>query len=179
MKIIKNKTAYKGKHLKVIEKKFLTKNGKIGTWECIEREGGVLIFALTKNKKVILEKIFRIPINSYSIELPAGATDKRNESLEETARRELKEETGYLAKKMIKIFSWQLSPWVALSKGTLFFAPDVEYAGKSDREDEEEIIILEKPLKDLEKVLIKESKKTPVEISIWGAIALLKNKKML
>lgn len=182
MKIVNKKEAYKGKYLKVIEKEFLTRNGKKGIWEYIERRGGVIVFPLTKKKEVILEKIFRIPINIYSIELPAGALDKNGEVPKETAKRELLEETGYLAKKIIPLFKCELSPWVVSSPGFLFFAPNVEFIGKKEGgEDVEEIKVLKVPLKGLEKFLIKESKKTKVAVSlfIFGALSLLKAKKLV
>jgi ADP-ribose pyrophosphatase len=179
MKIIKRKTIYKGKHLQVVKKEYLTKSRKKGFWECVERIGGVLVFALTKNKEVILEKIFRIPIESYSIELPSGALDKRNEEPKETAKRELREETGYLAKKLTKVFKWKMSPWFSCNEGILFFAPKVEFIGKKGGEDVEEIEIIKVPLKDLEKFLTKQSKRMNVEISIFAAIALLKKKKLI
>ena len=179
MKIISQKEVYKGQHLKVIKKEFLTKNGKRGVWECVERRGGVLIFPLTKKKEVILEKIFRIPINSYDIELPAGSVDKKNETLKENAKRELLEETGYLAKKIIPIFEWELSPWFASSPAILFFAPDVEFKEKKGGEDVEDIKVIKVPLKKLEEFLIKQSKKTKVHLSVFGALALLKKKKMI
>ncbi|PIP24845.1 MAG: NUDIX hydrolase [Candidatus Nealsonbacteria bacterium CG23_combo_of_CG06-09_8_20_14_all_36_12] len=179
MKILKKKVIYKGKYLRAVEKEYLTKTGKRGIWECIERPAGVLIFPLTKNKEVILEKIFRIPINSYSIELPAGALDRKNENPKETAKRELLEETGYLAKKLIPVFKWQLSPWVASSLGILFFAPDVEFVGKKGGEDVEEIEVIKVPLKNLEKFLLENLKKTKVEISIFGALAILREKRLI
>ena len=179
MKILNKKLVFEGKYLKVIEKKFLTETGKKGIWECVERKGGVLIFPLTKDKKVILEKIFRIPIDSYSIELPAGAADRKNETFREVARRELREETGYLADKLIPIFKWELSPWVAKSPSILFFAPNIKFIGKKGGEDVEEIEVIKVPLESLEKFLIKQSKKTKVEISIFGALALLKTKKLI
>lgn len=43
--------------------------------------------------KLVLIKQFRVPINNYIYELPAGLVDN-NESMESTVARELKEETG-------------------------------------------------------------------------------------
>lgn len=54
----------------------------------------VVIAALHKEcNKVVLVKQFRIPLNDYVYELPAGLIDP-NESIESTLERELKEETG-------------------------------------------------------------------------------------
>lgn len=54
----------------------------------------VVIAALHKEtNKLVLVKQFRIPLNDYVYELPAGLIDK-NESIESTLERELKEETG-------------------------------------------------------------------------------------
>ena len=54
----------------------------------------VVIAALHKqSNKLVLVKQFRIPLNDYVYELPAGLIDA-NENLESTLERELKEETG-------------------------------------------------------------------------------------
>ena len=54
----------------------------------------VVIAALHKeSNKLVLVKQFRIPLNDYIYELPAGLIDA-NESIEATLERELKEETG-------------------------------------------------------------------------------------
>ena len=54
----------------------------------------VVIAALHKqSNKLVLVKQFRIPLNDYVYELPAGLIDA-NESIESTLERELKEETG-------------------------------------------------------------------------------------
>lgn len=62
-----------------------------------EKEGevdAVVIAAYHKEyKKLILIKQFRVPINNYIYELPAGLVDNK-ESIEIAVKRELKEETG-------------------------------------------------------------------------------------
>jgi ADP-ribose pyrophosphatase len=47
--------------------------------------------------EVILQKQFRPPINKVTIEVPAGLVDA-GESWDQSALRELKEETGFIGK---------------------------------------------------------------------------------
>ena len=46
--------------------------------------------------KIVLEIIFRVPINRYVIQLPAGMRDEHERDLVLSALRELKEETDYI-----------------------------------------------------------------------------------
>ena len=182
MKIIKKKEKYKGKFLKIVDYDFLTKNGKKGTWETIKKKSYkriVVIFAVTKKKELILEKTFRIPIKSFVIELPAGLTDKKGESETTAAKRELLEETGYLAKKVIPLFEWPLEPGSVSNMAILFFAPDVEYVGKKGSDDTEEIEVLKVSLKKLPKFLASSHKKVPVDIKIFGAFSIIKEKGLI
>lgn len=65
----------------------------------------VVIAAYHKEyKKLILIKQFRVPINNYIYELPAGLVDNK-ESIETAVKRELKEETGLDIVKINKIKS--------------------------------------------------------------------------
>ncbi|MGN1033505.1 MAG: NUDIX hydrolase [Intestinibacter sp.] len=45
-------------------------------------------------KKLVVIKQFRVPVNGYVYELPAGLIDADDKDVVETAKRELKEETG-------------------------------------------------------------------------------------
>jgi ADP-ribose pyrophosphatase len=62
--------------------------------EIEERIDAVIIAAFHKEtKSLVIIKQFRIPLNDYVYELPAGLLDA-DESMETAVRRELKEETG-------------------------------------------------------------------------------------
>lgn len=179
MKILGEKRVYKGKFIKVFKRDFLTKEGKKGKWELIERKGAVMVFALTKKKEVILEKIYRVPLKSFSLELPAGMLDKKGESKKKAARRELLEETGYLAKKLIFVKSVPFNPGLEKTELSLFFAPDVEYFGKKKTEDVEEIEIIKVPLKNFFEFLFKVSSKIKVDLAIFAILPLLAKKGLI
>jgi len=179
MKIISKKTVYKGKYLKVIKKEFLTKTGKKKFWECVKRKNAVVIFSLTKKKEVILERIYRPAVDSFVIELPAGLLDKKGETPREAAKRELLEETGYLAKKLILVLKRPLDPAVLSNELFCFFAPNVELKGKAKTEDTEEIEVLKVPLKKLVSFLLNPPQNTKVDIKILSFLPILKNKKLI
>ena len=186
MKIIGKKEKYKGKFVEVIEQSVLTENGKKMVWEIVKKKSYkriVFIFALTKKKEVILEKIYRIPLEHFIIELPAGLSDKKGETEKEAAKRELLEETGYLAKKVIPVFEFALDPGTLSNRAILFFAPDVEYMGRENTDDSEEIEVLKVPLGKLNKLVGKQDKSLlrgcPVDIKIFGAFYILKEKGLI
>ena len=182
MKIIGKKEKYKGRFVKVINYDFLTTSGKKGVWEVVKKKSYkrfVFIFALTKKKEVIVEKIYRVPLESFVIELPAGLSDKQGESEKETAKRELLEETGYLAKKIIQVFEFPAEPGTMANKAVLFFAPDVEYIGRQNIGDAEEIEVLKIPLKKITKFLSQFNKNYLIDTRVPGVISILKEKKLI
>lgn len=67
----------------------------------VEVEKIVTTFVVTEDEKVILTNQYRFPQKKFCIENPAGLQDKENETLEETARREIFEETWYEPEQMI------------------------------------------------------------------------------
>lgn len=65
-----------------------------------EKLDAVIIAALhSESKKIVCIKQFRVPLNDYIYELPAGLIDGE-ESIEEAVKRELKEETGFTLDKI-------------------------------------------------------------------------------
>lgn len=115
MRITKREVVFDGKYLQVVRKEFNTDTGEGGTWEAVQRKniygkGAVVIVALTKDGEVVLERNWRVPLESFVIQFPAGLTDREGESEEETAKRELLEETGYRAERLIPIISVPVSP---------------------------------------------------------------------
>ncbi len=77
-----------------------------GRWEFADRQravGAVVIVAITADHKLVLVEQLRPPLNAATIELPAGLVGDEpgtdGEACEVAARRELLEETGYVAER--------------------------------------------------------------------------------
>jgi ADP-ribose pyrophosphatase len=79
-------------------------NGRTVRITFIDHPGAVIIAPFLNKDTVVMMRQFRPALKKYIYELPAGTLDP-DESIVSCARRELLEETGLLAKKMIKLGS--------------------------------------------------------------------------
>lgn len=85
----------------ITSKTFLLPDGKKDVFDIFRVEGHsvVVIIPLNTDRKVILARQFRPGPEKVLEEIPAGAIDE-GETPEQAARRELQEETGYVAGSM-------------------------------------------------------------------------------
>lgn len=119
MDILSETIKYCGKYLTLTSVSYRDKHDKDKEWEMVSRVNdtkAVMIVGfkestLYEGRKLLLIKEFRIPINDYEWGFPAGLIDG-NESIEETVKRELHEETGMYVKNILEI-----SPFVYNSAG--------------------------------------------------------------
>lgn len=183
MKILKKETVFEGKFIRVVAKHFETEKGKKGVWEMVERKlprkRAVVIFALTKQKEVVLERIYRVPLETYVLEPPAGICDKEGESDEETARRELLEETGYKAEKLVKVFTCTDNMALTDMELVYFFAPDVEFSGGQATDDAEEIEVVKVPLEKLIDTALNPPANTKIAFDLLSILPILQKKGLI
>ena len=85
---------YEGNYLRMVVR---------GHWEYVERTHAdgmaVIIIAVTPGDDVLFVEQYRVPLQARTIEMPAGLVgdDHASDTLEDAARRELIEETGWQA----------------------------------------------------------------------------------
>jgi len=87
---------FDGKLLKVHRDAVRLPDGSRGVREYIRHPGAVAIVPLFDDGRVLLERQFRYPHGREFLEIPAGKIDPGEAHLD-TAKRELREETGYEA----------------------------------------------------------------------------------
>ncbi len=89
-------TVYSGSFFRIEKDQVRLPDGASAFREFMRHPGAAAVIPLFEDGTVLLERQFRYPMNRIFIELPAGKIDRGEHSLE-TARRELEEETGYVA----------------------------------------------------------------------------------
>jgi ADP-ribose pyrophosphatase len=87
----------------------------------VHHRGSAVMLAVDDRKRILLVHQYRLPARQYLWELPAGSVDPGETPLQ-TAKRELKEETGYRATKWKKLISFYPSPGFLTEKMTIFHA---------------------------------------------------------
>jgi folate-binding protein YgfZ len=92
--------------------------------EVVQHPGSVVIVPLVSAREICLVEVVRVAVGRTLLELPAGTLD-RVESLEEAARRELAEETGYRAGRMVSAGAMWMSPGILRERMHLFVADDL------------------------------------------------------
>ena len=98
-KQVKSEQIYNGKVVKLYVDDVLCPNNNVSKREIIKHNGGVCVLAIVDNK-VIMEKQYRYAYDEVLYELPAGKLEE-NEDSYIAGLRELEEETGYKALKLI------------------------------------------------------------------------------
>ncbi len=138
---------YEGKivNLRVDTVRF--QDNKTGKREVVEHSGAVAIVPiLTDGKTVVLVRQWRTPVGAPLLEIPAGGLEP-GENPEECARRELTEEIGQTAGRLIKLYEGYSAPGFCSEKLYGFLALDL--TDESAAPDEGEFVErVEMPLAD-------------------------------
>lgn len=111
----------KGCFLHVVRDTVRLPDGGSATREFILHPGAVAVVPFTDDGRIVLERQYRYPVQSVIVEIPAGKLDAGEAPLP-CAQRELREETGYVAREWAYAFS--MHPTVAYADESIhvFFA---------------------------------------------------------
>jgi len=121
---IEQKEIHRGKIFSLWGGQVALDNGEVAVREYIRHAGGVGMVPVIDGKVILIEQ-FRISIERKLLELPAGRLEPNEEPMS-CAARELEEEIGYRANKLIPIASYFASVGNSNERMHLFLALDLK-----------------------------------------------------
>jgi ADP-ribose pyrophosphatase len=132
-------------HVKVVTEQVRTPSrSHARTWTIVHRKAAVIIASMTSDRKIVLICQERIPVRTAIWEMPSGQIDGPvQETVEQVALRELREEAGYeLAKdgELIPLGHYFTSPGFTDECGHFFLARPVKPCPNYVRDESESIL---------------------------------------
>lgn len=115
-------------------------NGEMRRHEAVVHPGAVVILPIVDDKSIIMIRNYRFAVGETLWELPAGTLEPEEET-ENTAYRELIEETGYQANSMELLGRFYSSPGISNEVLTAYIARDLHFVGQNL--DDTEVITAE------------------------------------
>jgi len=135
MKVVSSKELLRNKLFSVVDEVATDPSGFEIHRSIVRHPGSAVMMAVDERKRVLLVKQYRLPAERELWELPAGRIDPGETALQ-AAKRELREETGYSAKKWQKLVTFWASPGYVDEQMTIFLATELTEGKQEPMEDE-------------------------------------------
>ena len=151
-----------------------------GRWEYAERTHGdgmaVIIVARTPEDRVLFVEQYRIPLGKRTIEMPAGLVGDQagEDTLEDAARRELVEETGWEPAKVEVLLVGPTSSGMSNERIAFVRATGLVRVGPGGGDETEEIVVHEVPRAEAPAWLVrKQAEGYELDLKLWAGLWML------
>ena len=124
-----------GRNFKIRRDRLKTPDGRETKFEVIEHGGSVIIIPIDLDGNIHFVRQYRHAAGKDLLELPAGTRDG-DESFEECAAREIREETGMEAGKLQRMGEFYLAPGYSTEFMVVYIATDLKYNPLEADDDE-------------------------------------------
>ena len=146
-KTLSSQLIYNGRAVRLRIDTVQTTSGRETTREIVEHSDCVAIVAIDEKDNVLLINQYRKPVEKELLEIPAGGMEPGEDPVA-TVRRELREETGYLPRKVERLGGFYSTPGYCTEYLYLYLATDLTLS-PLHAEDTESISLVRVPVSQI------------------------------
>jgi ADP-ribose pyrophosphatase len=121
---IDQETVYRGRVFDVRKEHVRLPQGSVVALDIVDHRGAVTLVPVDTEGQILFVRQYRHPAQKYLLELPAGVMES-GEPPEISAHRELREETGMAAGKLVKAGEFFLAPGYSTEYMVVFLATEL------------------------------------------------------
>lgn len=172
-KTLSTKSIEANTHLRFMVDEFETEEGKRGEYYYHTNAFGdtaVNIFVQKDNETFIMIREYRYLLDRVTVSMPQGSVEP-NETDKFAAQREVMEESGYRAGKMIPLGWFATAPAFSKERAVVFLAQDVTHVGQ-DLDVREQIEIVEMSAKQIDEAILNGEMWDGQAIASWVKVKL-------
>lgn len=134
-RILSEESAWRGRILDVHSAQVELPNGRVVGRDLVRHPGASAVVALTESGKIVLVRQYRTALDRVTVEIPAGKLDPGEDPLE-CAKRELREETGFSAKRINYLTTIATTPGFCDEVIHIYMATGLTFDGANPDDDE-------------------------------------------
>lgn len=170
-KQLSSRNVFRGVLLDVYSDEILLPDGKKGIREVIRHPGAVCVLPLTDQNEVITVSQYRYPHAKILLEIPAGKLNSREEDPLFAARRELQEETGATADRMLDLGLLYTTPAFVDEVIHMYVAMGLHF-GESHPDEDEFLAVGKIPLDTFADMILRgevpDAKTQAIVMRVWA-----------
>ena len=150
-RVLASKTIYQGPVFVVRRDRVAEPGGVLATRDVVVHTGSVVLLPIFADGRLLLIRQYRHAVGGYLWELVAGRMEPGEPPLA-AARRELREETGYTARRFRKLLDIFPTPGYVSERMAVYAAEDLT-AGAAQPESDERIVARRFSLREVETMI--------------------------
>ena len=164
-KTVRAKTMFQGRLLR-LDRVTIEMDGARSTREIVHHQGATAVLAQLPDGRFVLVEQYRKAVEREMLEIVAGILDP-GERPDLCARRELKEETGYTARRLVKLAVMLPSPGYTTEALHLFYARVNPKQGRRSLDDDERVNVHYFTARQIEAMMRKGRIRDGKTLAIW------------
>ncbi|MDE5779925.1 MAG: NUDIX hydrolase [Lachnospiraceae bacterium] len=133
---INRELVYKGHIIDMYKDTVEIPNGNVAEWDFIGHKGAAAVIPVTNDGKILMVRQYRNALDRYTVEIPAGGLENKDEPMIKCAARELEEETGYKSDNLEFLLSLRTTVAFCNEKIEVFLARNLKKTKQHLDEDE-------------------------------------------